>query len=785
MEARSDIIHGVVRCDRVGIRFHRRNRIALAALCLAILMGGLSTCWSSLQAAEPADAPASGQANKPVAETQTEKPLPTIGDLTQQRQQTVERQEIEKFLERLSQIRQAQDGWEYGKLFEMRRLMKELGDQGAFDGAGFSEVLIRWATLQLQLRFGSIYQLERNEATVNSYHLGQLHFSPDGKEVQAFVLFGSEAEESWWVRLWLIKHEGQWLLFDHQLLKSGQRFTTSLAELGSINNPEKESWRRAKQLVDLAWTSLSYGYGDENAIQANLQAAARFPMHPETNLRRMMYEFKLAVDNPTQETAQQVLLASLLKVDRVIERQPYLLYLQARMAESHGEDERLVTAGKTFIDYIGPDEEICRGMGTALLNLKRKEEAAEISRLGLSINPSSYECLIRLASALPPEKAQEVGEYFSRFERQEGYFEAIAMSLSSSDCSDALMAVIKAYRANNNEDPDADYYEAKAWLSKNEPARAAKLLKAAIPRVQDEDERVHFKNAYFEAIIAAKQLAEVYAESTNQLADFKALAEMLTSNYAVQEDALHELTALHRKHHPRDPWLYFYLSTLAEEKEDFDEANEVLATGMRFATDAETLDVLRMQRVKVLYQANKVLEAYRTIPPRRKTFSELANHMRDDEKPELLEQLVALHREQDRRDPNLAVWEAEVFWQKKDYAASAKTLIAARNQFQEADLSLSDFEDRLIRSLIRAERFEEAENIALGIKERDDDAWYMLMVYAVWQDELSAMEMAKECSENGYYLTDEFYGDEDIGPAIKKPAFAKFRKKYPPPKSEE
>ena len=56
------------------------------------------------------------------------------------------------------------------------------------------------------------------------------------------------------------------------------------------------------------------------------------------------------------------------------------------------------------------------------------------------------------------------------------------------------------------------------------------------------------------------------------------------------------------------------------------------------------------------------------------------------------------------------------------------------------------------------------------------------MVYAVWQDEDAAMEAAQVCVDSGNYRVAELYDDEDIGPALKTKAFAKFRAKFPQPK---
>lgn len=692
----------------------------------------------------------------------------------------LERAELEEFLNELVEIRRTGDGWSYGKLFDMERLIDELGRQGVLQGAGFTRVLSLWMNLQYGLRVGSVFMLESDDASMDEFRLGQVKFLADATEAEAFVLCHSQATDSWWSRIWFIKRDGRWRMFDHQRLDSGMRFTTSLAELGTSEQEDKQSWRRAKELVDQSWQSLQYGYGDSNAIQVSLQTARPLAKHPATEVRRRLYEVHAAVSGYVNQEATEALLESLTKMPNVAEQQPIVPLLRARFAFGLDDYDAAIAAASEFVKRVGHDQEVCSILGRSLLELKRNEEAAEAFRQGLSVDRSATDCLTGLALALPAAEAKEIGEHFARLPDPRASFESIAIELNARDRADALLAVVEAYRKIDREDPDADYYEAMAWRTKGEPRRAAELLKGALPRVSDAVEQGYYQQAYYQAMIDARLAGQAYRDAESPLESFRKLAELLDRTDKLGQ--MRDLIELHRAKFPRDPLLYFYLGGLEQAEHHLDEADEVLATGMRHAVDAETLEMLRSRRVEVAFNAKRSLEAYRTIPPRRKTFLDLATRLRDTKQGDVLEKLVSLHRQQDSRDPSLPMWDAEVHWLKKDYAAAAKSLIAGREKLPESEIPLWTYEDRLMRSLIRAERFEEAENIALGIKARDDEAWFLLMVYAVWQDEPSAMETAQVCIDSGNYRVAEMYDDEDLGPALKTKAFAKFRAKFPEPK---
>lgn len=687
---------------------------------------------------------------------------------------------IDKFLKELVTIRQTRDGWSYGKLFDMRRIMREMGHQGVLDGAGFTRVLTLWLSLEGNLRFGSFFLMPNDEATLNAYHLGQINFSAEGSEAEAFVYFTGEDTEPWWARIWFIERNGRWRIFDHQRLDSGQRLTTSLAELGPGEQADKVSWRRAKDLVDQAWQSLQYGYGDENAIQISLQTARPLKKHPATELRRRLYEIYVAVENGSDEATTGKLIEDLQSIPNAAQQQPIIPLLVARYAAENDKHEMAIKAAKEFMATVGPDQEVCQICGNAELELEHPVEAAQAFRQGLTFDPTSVECLTGLARALPDSGAAEIGEHFSRLPDKSAWFETIAMELNARDRADALLAVVQAYRKVEQEDPNADYYEAMAWQTKGEPKRAAELLKAALPRVTDKDERGYFLESYYQAMIDAKLALEAYQGTENKQESFAKLAELLSRTDKL--DQMRALIELHRGKFPRDPRLYFCLGVLEHQENHLDEADKAFAIGMRHAVDAEMLEELRTRRVDVAFEAKRALEAYKTIPPRRKTFTDLANRLRDSDQADLLEKLVKLHRQQDSRDPTLAMWEAEVLWLKKDYAAAAASLIAGRQRLIESEVPLWTYEDRLMRSLVRAERYEEAENVALGIKTRDEEEWFLLLVYATWQDEEAALEAAQRCIDAGNYSVDEMYDDEDIGPALRNKAFTKFRAKYPEPK---
>src|SRR5205823_6228323 len=136
------------------------------------------------------------------------------------------------------------------------------------------------------------------------------------------------------------------------------------------------------------------------------------------------------------------------------------------------------------------------------------------------------------------------------------------------------------------------------------------------------------------------------------------------------------------------------------------------------------------------------------------------------------------HRKADPRDPDLPLWEAEVYWLREDYASAVEVLTRQRETVLEGEANRRKFEDRLIRSQIRLGRFDEA------VRGADAGGKVSPLLRA------AALAAAGDVTRTGqaldglvrqHYGPAAFYADPDLGPALRTAPFAPLRQKYPEP----
>src|SRR5262249_29219799 len=149
--------------------------------------------------------------------------------------------------------------------------------------------------------------------------------------------------------------------------------------------------------------------------------------------------------------------------------------------------------------------------------------------------------------------------------------------------------------------------------------------------------------------------------------------------------------------------------------------------------DGKDREEFRSRRVHTLFEEGKGLAAYENIGPRKATFDQLALLAFYAENGKLLEALVDAHRKADPHDKDLPGWEAEVHWLKKEYAKVALVLTEHRQEVLAKSQPQWRFKDRLVRSLVRLKRLDEALKEYKALKE-DSDPLYAAIILAMAGD---------------------------------------------------
>jgi len=88
------------------------------------------------------------------------------------------------------------------------------------------------------------------------------------------------------------------------------------------------------------------------------------------------------------------------------------------------------------------------------------------------------------------------------------------------------------------------------------------------------------------------------------------------------------------------------------------------------------------------------------------------------------------------------------------------------------------WEGLMIRSLLRTEQHQEALRMATMSTARDDDRYFEVLAYAAMGNVNATIDAMRSCLDWGY-SADDFYLDDDAGPALQAEAFAPLRERFP------
>jgi hypothetical protein len=138
---------------------------------------------------------------------------------------------------------------------------------------------------------------------------------------------------------------------------------------------------------------------------------------------------------------------------------------------------------------------------------------------------------------------------------------------------------------------------------------------------------------------------------------------------------------------------------------------------------------------------------------------------------------------QEKANPTLPAFlycRTEPAWLDGDYAAAVAALLGSREEILADRELLYDFEDRVIRGLVRIGKTDEALAAAREVEKRDDDPWYVAVALAAKGDVAGTREVLSRLASRGFTRA-QFYEDEDLGRALRSEALAAVRKEFPEP----
>src|SRR5262249_29735793 len=166
----------------------------------------------------------------------------------------------------------------------------------------------------------------------------------------------------------------------------------------------------------------------------------------------------------------------------------------------------------------------------------------------------------------------------------------------------------------------------------------------------------------------------------------------------------------------------------------YEKADQAFAAAMGKPLDLQQEERFRSRRVFARYKGGKGLSAYNDIPPRKKTFDQLAWLYSGDRNAKGLLTLIEAHRRVEPKDQDLPAWDLEARWLAEEYEKVVKLATANRAPFLSSPAHRWKVVDRLIRSLVRLKRFKEAIKEAEEVVDAKTNPNLPVLVYAASGD---------------------------------------------------
>jgi tetratricopeptide (TPR) repeat protein len=530
----------------------------------------------------------------------------------------------------------------------------------------------------------------------------------------AVIVFHREQGLTGRMRWWLKKHGAGWRVYDFESLEIGLRTSALVASLIPKDFGVVPDWIKAgKEWPAKAGAALARG--DLDTAERTLAGVSKYKFPPPLEAIRWLMTGALQLDRNKPAEA----LAALDKARSFNPDMPMLNLLSGTAFNQQGQYEKALDRLRAYADLLGEDSLTSFQLGFALAGLGRMREAAGAYRRSLDDNPDFPDALDGLRRVLPRAGKDELAARFARLTRPREDFESLAnLALGDFDAEgvEALAAVLLARQITS---PALDLSRARAKALRGRAAEAVPLFRKALAALPDEAARKAATTNFLLDLADGRQPLEAYRVAPERREGFGILARHLFDRR--QDALLRELMAVHRKVHGEDPVAHSYAAELHVEGKAYDKADREFAAALAGDWPAQERERLRSRRVFVRHLAGKGLSAYADIGPRRVTFEQLAGLFANPRDVKQLDALLAAHRRADPNDPQLPAWEAEARWLARDFAGTARLLQKHRKGLLADKRHRWKFYPRLLPSLVRLKRADEARKEVEGLLRGSDE----------------------------------------------------------------
>jgi len=357
-----------------------------------------------------------------------------------------------------------------------------------------------------------------------------------------------------------------------------------------------------------------------------------------------------------------------------------------------------------------------------------------------------------------------------------GSLSQVAESLLTAEWLPALTALVKAGHRVIPNDPNLDFFDVQVLSLSGRHAEAAARLLPLLKRIDDDEASAAWHRFFLDEMIDAGRPLGGAAAVPGWPGTLRHVgAALVTSRDAARVAAL---ALLHEERFPDDPWLDYFEGEARRLDGDHTGAEKAYAAGARRAKTEEDIEEFRAARVYNLSRAGKAIDALATIGPRGRTLKQLVWLAAESGDRDGLAALLAAQEQADATLPAYLYCRTDPAWLDGDHAGVVTALLAKRKEILADPELLYDFEDRVIRGLIRVGKNEQALAAAREIEKRDDDLWYVTLALASAGRVGETQDALARLVARGF-TREQFYADEDLGRALRGGALRAVRAEFP------
>lgn len=493
-------------------------------------------------------------------------------------------------------------------------------------------------------------------------------------------------------------------------------------------------------------------------------------------------------------------------LEDVVAKHPERLAAYPLLAEAHllGEEHlRAIEVCDAYLAVTGDDPDLLTLRGSARAALILTDDAAADFTAALALDRHQPRAVNWQRQQANAAGKKAVAEALATAPDAPALFDSLVEWATRDEDWPAVLALAERYRTLRPKDARWLHPQVEALLHEGKATDALTLMKTALPTVPPAD-RPPLVTRLTQTLIGFNQAEKVYAAvpSVDAPAAFAVLAQHFEilrgrwANGAVAKEpqeaatkALTELIAAHRKAHPDDPKLALHEGRLLLDSKQYQKAADLLAPAVAkhpFTGDA-TKDwqsgyhPLLIELVVARYKSGQAVEAYRELKPQPDVFLQLADLIITDKDADGLTRLLDERKKVGGETPDELYWRAETDRIGQRYADAARKYSDYLTNASDEARYVWAARPYLVRCLIRAGDLAAAEK---QVKDWPGDMApnTLRAVLLVKSGKPADAErlLRDQLAPKGW--AGHLYTDDDLGPILKgDPAFAVFRKDFPPP----